>query len=174
MAFFSINYGNRRTLSEEQKQFLLKVVPLAKTISSWVFAKEDFIKSVPYKNLLSPSLVLADILINSNWGSHPLAQPFNNKRYSNNLSLLEKNSLWEGKIQKYEGKEYKAYVDWIHFATDYSDLIVFTDQREILKYKTLEDQIKFLTKDRENSNILPSRFLTTLEFYSLLDLSKFN
>ena len=171
MAFFTVNYGNRKTLTEDQKQFLLKAVPLAKTISSWVSAKEDFVKSKPYRNLLSPSLVLADIIVNSNWGSHPIAQPFYNKKYSNNLSLREKDNLWEGKSHKCEGKEYKSYADWIHFATDYSDSIVFTSKREVLKFAESDDQIKFFLG---GDNVKASRYSTILDFYSLSDLSKFN
>lgn len=121
-------------ISKEQAEFLDKLIPLAHLVQNYVFNK------VPFTNLeyspggLYPSVTVAEILIQSNWGDHPVSKDdmlYNtakgvSKRYSNNLTLLEVSEGWKGKSNPYEGKVYRAYKDWQTFAADFSDYIVFS------------------------------------------------
>lgn len=173
MAFVSINQGSRKNLSEEERDFLLKAIPLAKAISKWVNDKIVFLR-IPAINTINPSLVLADMIIESSYGTHPVSQVHNNGKYSNNLSLLKVDELWQGKVQTYEGKVYKCYQDWIHFGTDYSDLIVFTKLKDILKISSLEDQINFFAKTKENPKFFSAKASVLLSYYDLKDLTRFN
>lgn len=159
-----INRGNRKGLSLEQKDFLLKANSLAGTISEWTNEKAIFLR-LPNLYRLSPAVILADILIESQWGTHPLSQPLFNKKYANNLSLLAADKVWEGKIQDYNGKSYRAYQDWAHFATDYSDILVFSE-----RYKPIlrtENQLQVLASGKEDPILFAAKASALIEFYEL-------
>lgn len=165
----NLNRANRKDLIAEDKDFLVKAVALAKTISEWTSTKADFLNRP--RNYVSPMLILADILVESEWGKHPLAQSHYNKRYSNNLTLLKVDDLWQGKSQKYEGKEYKAYSDWLHFATDYSDLLTFSARYQpIIKTFDYTEQLKRLANIKSKPKEFQARVNALVDFYVLKDL----
>lgn len=164
----NMSRANRFSLSREQKTLLAKLVPLAYTISDWVKEKAAFTR-LPVVSTLYPSIILADILIESQWVEHPLAQGYYNKRYSNNLSLIEVDDIWQGKIQKFDEKEYKAYQNWLHFATDYSDLIIFSPKyKGIITLEDRYDQLKMLSNTKTNP-LFYHKAETIIDFYSLSD-----
>ena len=158
---------NRSDLSEEQKEFLRKAAPLAKVVSEWVFNKCKFIRK-PTINGIYPSLILGQVVLESHWGTHPVSRDNHNNRYSNNLSLLEANTSWKGKIQSYEDKKYRAYQNWMHFATDYSDYIVFSGlYDQLLMTEDYLDQLKLLSSLEEDSLVYQVKLQTLLDFYNL-------
>jgi len=163
---------DKNKLSKPERDFLNKITPLAITISQWTRDKAYFLK-VPIKHSIYPSIIIADIIIESNWGTHPLAQPQYNKRYSNNLTLSEVDEIWEGKIQRYAKKEYKAFQDWAHFATDYSDRLIFSH-----KYKSLfntsdyKKQIESLSKYKPEPRHFAAKCETLLDFYFLFEMDR--
>lgn len=160
----NINKGNRKGLSEEQRDFLIKASSLAKTISNWIDQKAIFLK-IPNPTKIDSSIILAEMIIESQWGTHPLAQPFYNKKYSNNLTLIPADKYWQGKSHKYNGVSYRSYQDWITFATDYSDRIVFSD-----KYKHIlrsDNPLLMLSSWKEDPVFFAAKAAALVEFYSL-------
>lgn len=156
------------------EDFLNKVIPLARQISDWTRDKAIFIRKKIVSPIL-PSVVVADIVIQSGWGSHPLSQPHFNKKYANNLTLMEADDFWQGRVHvlKTENgadKEYRAYQDWIHFATDYSDMIIFTKLYDnLLNTTDYKLQIRELSKFRSDPNYcMKSEAL--IDFYVLNQL----
>lgn len=165
----NLNKSNRKDLSTEDKDFLIKAISLSRTIVDWTEGKVVFFRQNRCK--LNPLLVLGDIIVESQWGRHPLAQPYHNKRYSNNLTLLEVDHMWEGKSQQFNDRDYKAYTDWVHFATDYSDLVVLSQKyKSLLNYSNLNDQIKALAEIKFNPIEFSAKISAVLDFYSLSDM----
>lgn len=162
-----ISRGNRSSLSQDQKDFLSKIVPLSRLISDWVRDKAIFTRT----RIVSPILtcvVLTDIITESNWGTHPLAQSHFNKKFSNNLALLESDSLWEGRNQDYEGRSYKCYQDWIHFATNYSDILIFSRlYSDLFNTTDPSKQIRVLARYKNNSQLYIPKAEAALDFYNL-------
>jgi flagellum-specific peptidoglycan hydrolase FlgJ len=158
---------NRKSLTAEQKDFLTKAIGLSKTISEWTKEKAVFTRTNIVESIYSV-VVLADLIVESQWGSHPLAQTHYNKRYSNNLALLKADSCWQGKVQRFENKDYKAYQDWLHFATDYSDLLIFSPKyTKILKTADINEQIRRLAATKKDSATYISKVSLLIYFYDL-------
>lgn len=157
------------SLSREEKDYVNKVTPICSTISRWT--KEKFIFVKRKANYLHPVVVLAHILVESQWGTHPLSQQFYNKKYTNNLALLEVDDLWQGKIIKYNDKSYKTYQSWIHFATDYSDAMVFAgDISSILTESSIAGQVDTLAALKENPQIYKAKIESLIEVHNLQTL----
>ncbi len=138
------------------EDFLNKVIPLSRQISDWVRDKSIFVRKRIVSPIL-PSVVVADLVLQSGWGTHPLSQPYYNKRYANNLAVLEADDFWQGRVHIIKvneaDKEYRAYQDWIHFATDYSDMIVFTKLYDrLLDTTDYKLQIRELSRYRADPN----------------------
>lgn len=153
-------------LSQSERAFISKVVPLCSQISHWVREKSSFIKKS--NNKLHPVVVLAHILIGSQWGTHPLSYQFYNKRISNNLAMLKVDHLWQGKTNEYENSSYKAYQSWMHFATDYSDSIVFTgDLSIIIVDNSILGQINQLSTLSDNPVIFAAKSQSLIEVHQL-------
>lgn len=147
-----LNKGNRSLLSDHKKEFLAKLVPLSLTIQEWTIGKAILLNKKTLMGVL-PSVILADLIIKSDWYTHPISQEKFNKKDSNNLSLLEST---QGKCNTYEGKQYKPYKDWQAFAADYSDLLALNQKyAAVLSAQTQNEQILALSltnKDPECYN----------------------
>lgn len=142
----------------KQIDFLEKIIPRALLIQEYCYYKAEF------NNILSPagvypSVLVAEMLIRSDWGRHRVAHEeivFEtakgvSKRYSNNLVLLEVGKHWKGKSNIIDGINYRAYRDWQVFAADYSDHLVFSGEFDNLLKEpnpTRQFEIFSLTKDR--------------------------
>ncbi len=140
-------YG-REELTEQEFQFLYKIVPLARLVQSWTKLKADF-AGVRSPAGVYASLLAAEMLLQSDYGRHPLAQDSYNRKYSNNLALIPAHKYWKGKGHEFEGVKYRAYKDWRDFAVDYSDFLSFSNEYvQVLKAPLLLEQVdKFsLTK----------------------------
>lgn len=114
-------------MSPEKKEFLQKAINL-----SWYIAQEVADKTMFFhgeEQMVSSTLILADILEKSDWGAHPLAQErypdLKKGKTCNNLTLLETDKAWDAGIAVYEGKNFKNFQDWGAFATHLSDMISF-------------------------------------------------
>lgn len=161
---------NRYRLSAEEKEFFLRIIPLAKLISDWTYHKADF-AGVPSPYGMAPSLVCAEIFLKSDFGKHPLSQANYNNKYSNNLTLMEVSKNWKGKAQDYEDKQYKAFKDWYDFATEYSDYICFSGNfNGLLNCYLLLDQVKFLSLTNSNPIDYNSKLISTIKSYGLEEI----
>jgi flagellum-specific peptidoglycan hydrolase FlgJ len=149
-----------------EQEFIDKIASHAQTISDWTLKKALFFKK-PIKNTIKPSLVLADIIIESNWGTHPIAQEFYNKKYSNNLSLIVADENWVGRVQKYAKVEYKSYKDWMTYTMDYSDSLIFSAKMNPIIHT--DDQIKVLAATKSDPTIFAAKAEALIDFYSLID-----
>lgn len=162
-----INKGNRNQLSPTEKDFLTKLIPTCRLINEWVINKSIFIRKRINNSILT-SVVAVDIITESLWGAHPLAQPFFNKKYCNNLANLEVNDYWQGRSTKFNSKEYKCYQDWLHFATDYSDMLVFTKMYDdLLSTSNYKDQIRSLARHKEDPQMFIPKAEALYEYYRL-------
>lgn len=162
----STNKFNRGQLTEDQKEAFKLLVPLAKTISDWTNSKCIFLGKPTYS--IPTSLVLADLIYQSSWLTHPLAKPVYMGKYSNNIGLLLRDDSWQGKINEYEGFRYKSYRDWLHFASDYSDVINFSPTYvDILRAATLAQKTGILALKKPNSVVYNKEIINLIEHYNL-------
>lgn len=99
-----------------------------------------------------PNLILADLLVESDFLEWPLSKEFYGNRYANNLTRIKVDEDWTGKSITYEGEKYKTYREWMHFASDYSDILCFTNAYDsLLKCPSYEIQLKYLADYKENT-----------------------
>lgn len=159
--------GNRETLDTNQKNFLIKVIPITQLIQIWSIDKADF-NYINSPSGILPSVTLSEMIIQSHWGSHPLSKEEFNKRYSNNLTLLEYTEFWHGKKHKFEGNTYRAYRDWGAFCVDFTDHIVFSDLfTELLETNQCDKQIEVLAQTKLDPKIYQAKAEATVDFYNL-------
>lgn len=110
-----------------REEFFNKALDFAYYLVSEVNMKSSFF----YQDMreVSSTLLLADILDKSQWGTHPLAQnrfPDPKKgKFCNNLLLLEIDKAWTSKTVTYRDVKYKTFEDWGSFATHLTDMLVF-------------------------------------------------
>ena len=149
--FVDLEKFNRSELTTEQKNFLERVIPWGKYIQEQTRRKALALRSLPCRHGMFASIAISDILVQSNWGAHPLAlQKYKNK-LSNNLAMIEVgNSSTKQKV-KYEGKEFKLFDDWEHFAVGYSDHIVFSGKYDDMLCSTNLYQQQLIYGVRKNN-----------------------
>lgn len=116
---------NRIALPKAEKQYLAWAITFSHYLYDQIRAKSSFFKrSLP----ISSTLILAEILFKSEFGSHPLCKekyPEKDGKWSNNLTCLELDEHWNGKFLKYEGKFYKTFKTAEEWGIHHTDIIVF-------------------------------------------------
>lgn len=159
----------RQDLTYEQKDFLYKVIPLARLIQEWTRSKAHFMRLASPCGLKA-SLTIAEIIIASEWGNHPVAQPVYERKYSNNLMLLEAGEHWKGKTHKHKNTKYRAYKNWSEFAVDYSDHKVFTREHDatLLATKVI-DQINLTSLTKGTTIEYNKEIITIINSLGLLE-----
>jgi flagellum-specific peptidoglycan hydrolase FlgJ len=151
----------RSNLVKSQRDFLSKLIPLCRLISEWTYSKSEFI-GVRSPRGVSTSLLLAEILLKSDWGTHPISQMDFFNKYSNNLSLELADDDWKGKSHTFREVKYKAYRDWESYGVSRSDEFVFNEKyRELIKKARLLEQVKELSKFNEH----PEKMCANIELY---------
>ena len=163
----SIQTHNRQNLSVEQKEALSKLAPLSITISEWIEAKCRFLGKPGY---MFPSLILADMLMESNFLSWQLSKEYIDGRYANNITKIKLDSSWTGKSIEYEGIKYKTYRDWLHFASDYSDILCFSSEYDFMLTQPLGKQIKALSSYKNDRKWSKAKLETLIDFYNLTEI----
>ena len=157
-----------RTLTLKEKQFLYSLIGFSCTASGWINQKLEFrgVKS----SGLPASIITGDILYSSDFGNHPVSQPKIGGRFSNNLSLLEADSIWIGKSNIYEGKKYRLYKDWVSFMTNYTDEMAFSGEYDnVFNASTHKSKLKNLSLTKENSKVYYNNVLNLITLYNLLE-----
>lgn len=147
-----------------KKDFLTKVIALGKYISNQITSKTELILGDSF--YIYPSLLTANIVVKSNWGTHPISLEKCSGKSANNLTLLKK-SDWSGPSIKYEEDYYRIFKDWLSFATTWSDYLVFT-QKELFEANNLDEQIKALSKMEDQPKLFHAKIETIIEFYRLV------
>lgn len=137
--------------------------------------KSDFI-GIKSENGIYASLIMAEIIIQSNWGRHPISKhqfkaPKEDgsigSKYSNNLALLQPCSGQKVKVNTYGGIEYVAFKDWKTFATGYSDHLTFSGKYDdILKESNLLNQINLFSLTKEPTGAYNSSIIKTITICS--------
>jgi len=123
---FALDRGGQSILPPQQKIYLIKSIDYSWYLWNQTVAKFHFFKG--HCEPISSTLILAELLLKSEFGEHPLAQevyPPKTTKGANNLMLLENDTSWTGKLLKYEGKEYKSFANWEEFGVHFTDLLVF-------------------------------------------------
>lgn len=164
---FRTDKNNRQSLTNEQKDVLFKLAPLSVTISQWVDQK---CKLLDKKGHMFPSLILADILVESEFLNWPLSKEFqgNTTKRANNLTRIKADNTWTGKTAIYEEEPYRVYNDWVHFGSDYSDILTFSNKYDaVLTQPTIEAQIKTYSKFKPNPKWYNGKVSTLIQFYWL-------
>lgn len=164
--YIDMTCDNRGSLTQNQKEFLERVIPWAKFIQDQTQAKAHVFKNIPSPFGIYASVVLADIIVKSNWGEHPLSQPTYKRKAANNLCLLEATPEWSNEQIKYEGTEFKLFENFESFSIHYSDLIIFSGNfKPLLDTASLEKQTQLmglynhsLESYNERLNIIISSF----------------
>lgn len=132
-------------LLKTQLDYLIKVRHISLLIQEWVIGKCEFRGFFTFEGIY-PELIMGEIILQSNWGQHPITQEYYYGRYSNNLALLKADKNWKGKVNIYKDDEFRAYKDWGSFAANFSDEIAFSEEYDdILASKKLSQQIKLFS-----------------------------
>ncbi len=114
----------KEDLKPEELYFLRTIVPWTLYLNSQTRLKAKIIKRVSFIGVY-PSLVLADILIKSEFGKNPIAKEIFRGRQSNNLTLMPVDEVWSGDKTKFLGTFYKMFETWEDFFIHWSDLLIF-------------------------------------------------
>lgn len=126
MSLYSLNNRGQAILDIRHKDYLFKAISFSHFLYDQTLGKLNFFYGL--KVPLSSNHILAEILIKSEFGDHPLAQetyPLKTNRWANNLTLLELDESWAGKFLKYEDKFYKSFKNWDEYSVHLTDTLVF-------------------------------------------------
>jgi hypothetical protein len=129
----------------EEFNFLERLLPWSKFLNQQTKLKAQWIRRIPFDGIF-PSIAVADILIQTDFGKHPVSKEAFRGRQSNNLALLEVDRIWEGDRTKYLGTTYKMFENWQSFYIHWSDLLVF--RSPLIFTKSYDEQIEVISKDR--------------------------
>lgn len=153
----------RAELSEEQSTFLVRLVSFARLIQNTTYDKCKMVR-IDSPLGVCASLVMAHIIVRSNWGEHPVAVK------ESNLSLLEKSEYWRGKSFVYEHKEYRTYNSWLDYSIDLTDELTFFERQKYLPLLTatnLDAQIEVMSNLQDFPASYRSRIEELIERYGL-------
>jgi hypothetical protein len=133
----------RHELTVEQRIFLQSVLSQCVNASNWIALKAGS-RGVLAAVGIRPSVLCADIILRSNWGTHPVSKLKCNRHSANNLSLVEATGRWlEGKkCLVFEDKPYRSYSSWEAYFDDISDLYGMSGMLDtVLNYYDTRRQI---------------------------------
>lgn len=159
----------REGLDDEQQDFLRRLVPWSFYLCNQTKLKARFFKGVPFNGVL-PSVSIADIGIQSDWGRHPIAGHTFHSKDANNLALLPVDEVWEGSSLKYKAVNYKTFNNWQTFFVHYSDLLVFDrNKNQIIRTVKLEDQLKAISHTRPTLKLYNEKLESLIQQYDLTE-----
>lgn len=145
--FVDLLRANRSSLTDTEKEFLTRAVDLSVFIQYQTITKARWFRNIQRPVGLKSSVIVADIIHESEWGSHPLSRPRYENKSANNLALLTTWKHYHGPSIKYRGKQYRAYKDTNNFAIDYSDWVGISGLFDnVLTTSLVEQQIEEFAK----------------------------
>lgn len=161
----NLNKFNRCNLNEDQKNALIILAPLSLLISDWIIAKCRFLQK---PGRIYRSIILSDLLIESEFMTHPISKEFIGTKCSNNITRIKADNEWRGRVLEHEKEGFRSYRDSSHFASDYTDIICFTDQYdEVLAETDHRQQLSKFSTFKPNPKLYNSKSETIIEFYGL-------
>ena len=156
--------SNRSALSEDQKDFLKRIVPWGKFIQFQTKIKGEIFQRLYCPTGLLSSVFIADCIIQSNWQTHPVSD----MAKGNNLGLLEINPGWVGKKIKFQNKRYKSFDSFESYSIHLSDLIGFSPKfTTLLSSMNPKVQAQEIGKLREPLISYNDRILSIIDLYEL-------
>jgi flagellum-specific peptidoglycan hydrolase FlgJ len=165
-------YGfHRGELDKAQKDFFMKVIPFARKVQEWTHLKSSFLNIDCPRGVLT-SITIADIILASSWGNHPISKTEYLNRYSNNLSLVEADDNWKGRVNVHEGKNYKAFKDWQEFSVSLSDDYCFSRYFDlVLVCRKQETQIQALSYTKPDYKAWAEAITQLISYYNLQEFN---
>lgn len=131
-------FTSNSPLTPEQYSLLSRLVHWAQFTRQQSVLKSLYLRHAqvngPY-----PSIIIADCLLQTEWGEHPVCKHMFRNKDANNMNLLTVDDVWEGEKTRYKGKVYKMFANWNHYYTHLSDLISLTSQFEKVNTSTSLD-----------------------------------
>lgn len=155
----------RAELSEEQFEFLARLMPFARLIQEMSVEKCRFVR-LPTTMGLAASIAMADIILKSDWGRHAAA------RKENNLGLLKKTEYWKGRSAEIGGVCYRSYSSWLDFSIDLTDELTFYERRKyesLLLATNLDEQLDRFQILFPSTTTSDGRIEDVIERYGLLE-----
>lgn len=159
----SRQYYKSKGLTDGNIDFLERMIPLSRTISSWTREKAyDRDDPIETKYGVFPSVILAHCILRSIWGTHPVSLPrFDGVdkdgkpfwRHGNNIARIYADESWlerKRPVIRHGGAVYKSYRSLSDCAVDFSDIISLRyNYRRLLGATTIDDQVKALAERAE-------------------------
>lgn len=153
----------RTDLTEDQRDFLIRMVSFARLIQQTTYDKCAAVR-IPTEVGICASLVLADCIVKSNWGSHPAAKK------EDNLCLLIKTDYWRGKSATIDGIVYRSYQSWLDFSLDLTDELTFFERQkylELLQATNLDAQVEIMSNLQDDPTSYRGRIEEIIERFGL-------
>jgi len=161
--FIDTRRYERGSLPEEKRDFLVRLVSFARLIQATTYDKCEILRIDSVMGICS-SIVMGDIIIKSNWGTHLAASK------ESNLSLLEKTEYWKGKCIEIEGKGFRCYPSWLDFSLDWTDELTFYERgkyEDLLGAKNPDAQMDIMSNLQDDPTIYRGRILELIGRYGL-------
>ena len=143
----------RPDLSVEQMGFLQGFAPFSLVLNSLILTKVQ--GRIRTQRAILPSVLMADIIVRSNWGQLKPAEDWNN------LGMLKKDSIpkLKHKTKKWDGlgkeEPYRVYESWYEFCIDMSDHYAFSGfYDEMFSIVNSDEQLKCLAEIHGLQSIL--------------------
>lgn len=160
--------SNRSTLTKDQKEFLERIIPWGVFLQEQTKIKASYFKGIDQSNGIYASIVLSFIIIESNWGTHPVSKDIYKSRPANNLCLLEADDYWEGRKLKLDDKLYRSFEDYEEFFIHYSDIIVFSKwYKDLIETKNFNEQILIFCMQTSQKPYYNEKIKAMIELYNL-------
>jgi len=151
----------RSALSQAQKEFLEKITPVGRHIQKQLYSGTRVIKPIYSPRGIHASIIIAEILVSSDWGTHPAISV-------NNLALLIAGPYWKGKTVEFDRVKYKSFSDWHEYTINYTDTVIFTVLYEdVLRCLYHSNQIHLLEFIRTEIPDYYEQIYDTIEKYEL-------
>jgi hypothetical protein len=168
--YVDVAKSGRASLHEAEKEFFLQLVPLAVYISEQSGGKAKWLRHFANPVGMKPSLVMADIIYQSQFGNHPVAQKRCGNKPCNNLALVEPGKYWYGITVYHKGREYRAYRDRETFAVDMSDYLSLSGLFDkVITESNLEAQIRNYAINKRSPNGYCVRIKDLIDQYALTE-----
>lgn len=160
-------FTSNSSLTNEQYSLLSRLVHWAQYTRHQSILKSRYFHYQEVAGPL-PSILIADSLLQTEWGTHPVSLDVFRNKDANNMNLLTVDDVWEGEKTRYQGKAYKMFMNWNHYFTHLSDLISFTSQfGNLSTFTTIEDQLKVWSTLRSKNLSYNEDILQIIKKYEL-------
>lgn len=148
MNFVDLKKYMRPMLSQREREFLLRIVPVGQFIQLQSYSKAEVQEKLTCHGVFA-SVATAHCIFKSQWGTHPASQDKCNGSFANNLCLIESHKYWTRVVVNFEDKVYKGYKNWREFCIDFTDILAWnTGYEDVIAAGDIQEQV-FLLSLRE-------------------------